>query len=181
MNWNGTRTSAPSSNGLATAAEVTDAVIESESLPEDPLEQTNRNGQSKVRDQIAWTCMYLVHSGHIDSSTRGVWRLTEKGQHVDLARLNLGSLFKRVQSAFKSGPEENTAANGALNQLMPPKASLKQSRPSFSQSSRHSARRDLRDFARDSCESMDFSTYELLGDREMGELMAKGFLPSILF
>jgi restriction system protein len=92
--------------GSATAAEVTDAVIEREDLPEKLLEQTNKNGQSKVRNQIAWARMYLVHSGHIDSSTRGVWRLTDKGQHEDLARLNVSSLFKGVQSAFKANSEE---------------------------------------------------------------------------
>jgi restriction system protein len=96
--------------GSATAAEVTDAVIEREDLPEELLEQTNKNGQSKVRNQIAWARMYLVHSGHIDSSTRGVWRLTEKGQHEDLASLNVASLFKGVQSSFKSSPDENVPA-----------------------------------------------------------------------
>jgi restriction system protein len=94
--------------GSATAAEVTDAVIEREDLPEELLEQTNKNGQSKVRNQIAWARMYLVHSGHIDSSTRGVWRLTDKGQHEDLAKLNVSSLFKGVQSGFKANAEDLT-------------------------------------------------------------------------
>lgn len=92
--------------GSATAAEVTDGVIEREALPDELLEQTNKNGQSKVRNQIAWARMYLVHSGHIDSSTRGVWRLTEKGQHEELFRLDVSSLFKGVQSSFKLGSEE---------------------------------------------------------------------------
>ena len=96
--------------GSATAAEVTDAVIEREDLPEELLEQTNKNGQSKVRNQIAWARMYLVHSGHIDSSIRGVWRLTEKGQHEDLACLNVASLCKDVQSTFKPGPEDVAAS-----------------------------------------------------------------------
>ena len=87
--------------GSATAAEVTDAVIERERLPEELLEQTNKNGQSKVKNQIAWARMYLVHSGHIDSSVRGVWRLTDKGQHEDLAQLNVSTLFKGVQETFK--------------------------------------------------------------------------------
>lgn len=85
----------------ATAAEVTDAVIESEDLPEELLEQTNKNGQSRVCNQIAWARMYLVHSGHIDTSLRGGWRLTDKGQHEDLKSLNVASLFKGVQSTFK--------------------------------------------------------------------------------
>lgn len=93
--------------GSATAAEVTDAVIEQEALPEELLAQTNKNGQSKVRNQIAWARMYLVHSGHLDASTRGVWRLTEKGQHEDLANLDVPALFKGVQSRFRSGPEQD--------------------------------------------------------------------------
>jgi restriction system protein len=92
--------------GSATAAEVTDAVIEREDLPEELLEQTNKNGQSKVRNQIAWARMYLVHSGHIDSSIRGVWRLTEKGQQEDIECLNVASLFKGVQSTFKTSSDD---------------------------------------------------------------------------
>lgn len=99
--------------GSATAAEVTDAVIEREQIPESLLEQTNKNGQSKVRNQIAWARMYLVHSGHIDSSLRGVWRLTEKGQHEDLRSLDVASLFKGVQSTFKGSQEEGSQEEGS--------------------------------------------------------------------
>jgi len=98
--------------GSATAAEVTDAVIEHEHLPEELLAQTNKNGQSKVRNQIAWARMYLVHSGHLDSSTRGLWRLTEKGQQEDLGRLDVASLFKNVRSQFKAGSEQGVSERG---------------------------------------------------------------------
>ena len=95
--------------GSATAAEVTDAVIEREDLPEELLEQTNKNGQSKVRNQIALARMYLVHSGHIDSSLRGVWRLTDKGQQENVESLDVASLFKGVQNTFKASQEENSS------------------------------------------------------------------------
>lgn len=101
--------------GSATAAEVTDAVIEREELPEELLEQTNKNGQSKVRNQIAWARMYLVHSGHIDSSLRGVWRLTDKGQHEDLKALDVASLFKGVQSTFKGSQDEGFTPKSAAS------------------------------------------------------------------
>jgi restriction system protein len=101
--------------GSATAAEVTDAVIEREDLPEELLEQTNKNGQSKVRNQIAWARMYLVHSGHIDSSLRGVWRLTDKGQHEDLKTLDVASLFKGVQSTFKGSQDEGSTLKSATS------------------------------------------------------------------
>ena len=95
--------------GSATAAEVTDAVIEREDLPEELLEQTNKNGQSKVRNQIALARMYLVHSGHIDSSLRGVWSLTDKGQQENVESLDVASLFKGVQNTFKASQEENSS------------------------------------------------------------------------
>lgn len=91
--------------GSATASEVTDAVIERENLDEELLALTNKNGQSKVRNQIAWARMYLVHSGHLDASLRGVWRLTEKGQHENLETLGVPSLFKAVQSTFKDSQD----------------------------------------------------------------------------
>ena len=101
--------------GSATAAEVTDAVIERENLPEEVLEQTNKNGQSKVRNQIAWARMYLVHSGHIDSSLRGVWRLTDKGQHEDIKALDVASLFKGVQSSFKASQDDGSSPKSAAS------------------------------------------------------------------
>ena len=56
-----------SMGGSASSSEATDSVIESERIPESELEKTLKNGQSRVRNQIAWARMYLVYSGHIDS------------------------------------------------------------------------------------------------------------------
>ncbi len=88
--------------GSASASEATDAVIERENIPEKELEKTNKNGGSNVRNAIAWARLYLVHSGHIDSSARGVWRLTEKGLQEDLSTLNPVELFKAVLQSRKS-------------------------------------------------------------------------------
>lgn len=86
--------------GSASAAEATDAVIERERVPESELEQTLKNGHSRVRNQIAWARMYLVYSGHIDSSARGVWRLTEKGQTENLSNLKPSELFTSARVAI---------------------------------------------------------------------------------
>lgn len=88
--------------GSASSSEATDAVIERENVSEIELEKTNKNGQSKVRNQIAWARMYLVYSGYLDSSVRGVWRLTEKGLLEDLSQLSPTDLFKSVHLSFKS-------------------------------------------------------------------------------
>jgi restriction system protein len=88
--------------GSASAYEATDAVIERVKIPDAELDKTNQNGQSTVRNQIAWARMYLVHSGHIDSSARGIWVLTGKGMSEDLAKLDPVALSRSVASAFKS-------------------------------------------------------------------------------
>lgn len=87
--------------GSAAAYEATDAVIEREKIPEKELEKTNKNGGSNVRNAIAWARLYLVYSGHIDSSARGVWRLTEKGLQEDLTKLDPVELYKSVQRSRK--------------------------------------------------------------------------------
>lgn len=88
--------------GSAAAYEATDAVIEREKISEKEIEKTNKTGGSIVRNDIAWARQYLVFSGHIDSSARGVWTLTEKGLKEDLSKLNPAGLIKEVQRSRKA-------------------------------------------------------------------------------
>jgi restriction system protein len=99
--------------GSAAAYEATDAVIEREKIPEKELEKTNKNGGSNVRNAIAWARLYLVYSGHIDSSARGVWRLTERGLQEDLSKLDPVELFKSVQRSRKEDGGSATSSKSA--------------------------------------------------------------------
>lgn len=92
--------------GSASSSEATDAVIEKESIPEDELEVTNKNGQPRIRNQIAWARMYLVYAGYIDSSARGVWSLTEKGFQENLSGIDPLKLFKEVHTTFQEKKTE---------------------------------------------------------------------------
>lgn len=84
--------------GSASSYEATDAVIEREKIPDAVLEETTKNGQSRVRNQIAWARMYLVYAGFIDnSSARGIWTLTEKGLNEDIQKLDPFVLFKTAR------------------------------------------------------------------------------------
>jgi len=102
--------------GSATASEATDAIIERESISEAEMEQTLKNGQSRVRNRIAWARQYLVYAGYIDSSTRGVWSLTEKGLQEDLSVLSGADLYKKVHATLK-GLEEQTKETEILTDL----------------------------------------------------------------
>lgn len=64
--------------GSGTAAEVIDLAIDKLGISEEEQQQTIKNGESKVRNQAQWARLYLVKSGYISSSQRGVWSLTKK-------------------------------------------------------------------------------------------------------
>ena len=83
--------------GSGTASEVTDAVIETLNISENELSETLKDGASKIRNQVAWARMYLVNTGYIDSSTRGVWALTEKGMKADLSEKDVSELVKNAR------------------------------------------------------------------------------------
>ena len=65
--------------GSGRAGEVTDLVVEKLHIPDDELNETISSGQSRVKNQVQWARFMLVKAGYLDSSTRGVWSLTEKG------------------------------------------------------------------------------------------------------
>ena len=87
--------------GSGKVSEVQDAVIEMLDIPESELEETLKSGDSRVRNQIAWARFYLLKSGYLESSQRGVWTLTEKGLKSELNDRDVYDLFKNVRETFK--------------------------------------------------------------------------------
>ena len=66
--------------GSGQPKEVTNAVLERLHISEHEQAQTNKNGGSRVRNQVAWARFYLAKADLLDASRRGVWALTEKGR-----------------------------------------------------------------------------------------------------
>lgn len=94
-----------------TASEVTDHVIDMLQIPEEKLEETLKNGTSRIRNQIAWARMYLVKADYMDSSQRGIWSLTEKGiNSKKLTQDDIVKIFKVGQGRYTDEevePEKN--------------------------------------------------------------------------
>jgi restriction system protein len=86
--------------GSGRPAEVTDLVIERMNIPEAEQEVTNKNGGSRIRNQVAWARFYMVKAGLISSSQRGVWGLTEKGRDAKMDEDYVLKLFHYVQKKF---------------------------------------------------------------------------------
>lgn len=90
------------SGGSGTTSEVIDRAIELLGIPEAEQELILKNGQSRVRNQVQWARFYLVRSGYLDSSRRGVWSLTETGVTTDLATFDPFTVFQRVQTQLQA-------------------------------------------------------------------------------
>jgi restriction system protein len=97
--------------GSGSSSEVTDAVIESLNISKKLQEETLESGASRVRNQIAWARMYLVKSGFMDSSQRGVWALTDKGLNAKLTLEDAKKYFREVQDIFIKPNDSQTKAN----------------------------------------------------------------------
>lgn len=84
--------------GSGTASEIVDRSLEIAKVSEAEQEAVNKNGLSRVKNQVHWARQYLVWSDYLDSSRRGVWSLTDKGTTANLAAFNALEVFKAVQS-----------------------------------------------------------------------------------
>lgn len=84
--------------GSGTASEIVDRSLEIAKVSEAEQEAVNKNGLSRVKNQVHWARQYLVWSGYLDSSRRGVWSLTNKGTTSDLSAFNALEVFKIVKS-----------------------------------------------------------------------------------
>lgn len=84
--------------GSGRSDEVTDLVIEKLNISENEQEETIKSGASRIRNQVAWARLYLVKSGLMDSSQRGVWSLTEKGLEAKLTYSDVLKHFKEIKS-----------------------------------------------------------------------------------
>jgi restriction system protein len=89
------------SGGSGTTSEVIDRAIELLQISESEQEVTLRNGQSRIRNQVQWSRLYLVRAGYLESSRRGVWSLTEKGTQADLATFDPYEVFQSVQKGLR--------------------------------------------------------------------------------
>lgn len=81
--------------GSATPEEATDKVAELCNVPESEQNELMESGQPRFRNQVAWARFYLKREGLLDSSTRGVWRLTEKGQATHLTYAQAQDIFRK--------------------------------------------------------------------------------------
>jgi restriction system protein len=93
--------------GSGNPGDTTDKVISHFNLSEEEQAVVNKNGKSRVRNQIAWARFYLSKAGIIDPDTRGIWTLTSKGMTSVFSDNDILNLFKDVHGKFTRNKKPN--------------------------------------------------------------------------
>ena len=103
--------------GSGRPEEVEDLIAEKLKLGDDIRSEQIPSGQSRFSNKVNWSRFYLARAGLIDSSTRGVWSLTEKGRATHMTSEDAVALFHSIHKQFtterkrkkqeKSAEEEN--------------------------------------------------------------------------
>lgn len=98
--------------------EVYDVVAKDLAISDGELNATNKGGNSKFENRVAWARFYLAKAGLIDSEKRGVWVLTEKGRDTRLNPEEAYNLFRHVQATFRDSGDatEDLIATGTDDQ-----------------------------------------------------------------
>lgn len=94
--------------GSGRSSEVVDLVTERLEISDEELSEVTSSGQGRTANQVHWARYYLVKSGYLDSSKRGVWALTEKGQKANLTDEDVKNIFKQVQAEDRANKEVET-------------------------------------------------------------------------
>ncbi len=94
--------------GSARADEVCNVIAETLHLPDAVLDKRLKNGESRFKNQVHWARFFLASTEYLDSSKRGVWTLTAKGQTTpELDENQLRKIIKEVQAkTVKTKPDK---------------------------------------------------------------------------
>lgn len=90
--------------GSARPAEVKGWIVEYADFDRSLLDSFDKSGESKFSNRVDWARYYLVRSGYLDSSRRGVWSLTERGAFAKVTPELAADLQRRVD---RQNPESD--------------------------------------------------------------------------
>jgi restriction system protein len=86
--------------GSGQPSEVKEVIADKLNIPENEQNEQIESGASRFSKNVDWARFYLAKAGYIDSSTRGVWSLTEIGRGVKLSSTDTFKLFQDIHKVF---------------------------------------------------------------------------------
>ena len=106
--------------GSGRPEEVEDVVAEDLGLSETERNEQIPSGQSRFSNKVNWARFYLARAGLIDSSTRCVWNLTEKGRATRLNSQQALELFNQIHKEFTSNRKKTKAEKPVEEEVSSP-------------------------------------------------------------
>ncbi|MBI9070883.1 MAG: restriction endonuclease [Melioribacteraceae bacterium] len=104
--------------GSGSPSEVIDLPILNMNISEKEQEQTNKNGGSTIINQAQWAKYYLLLSGYISSSQRGIWTLTEKATTEKFTEEKAIEIIKAQRQKYRDEKKKKSSAK--LSQYLEP-------------------------------------------------------------
>ena len=86
--------------GSGQSSEVKEVIAVKLNIPEEEQGEQISSGTSRFSKNVDWARFYLAKAGLIDSSTRGVWSLTEAGRNTKLSSAEAIKLFQEIHQTF---------------------------------------------------------------------------------
>jgi DNA-binding transcriptional ArsR family regulator len=106
--------------GSGRPPEVFPIVAQLEGVSEEEKSELLKCGTSRFENQVAWARQYLVWSGHIDSSERGVWSLTQAGQATStVTRDEAAEIFKKEHSLHPRSRSSDLTGGSGHEEVLP--------------------------------------------------------------
>jgi len=96
--------------GSGQKKEVVEQIAKDLNLPDEKLEETTKSGGARFDNQVAWARQYLLWEGLIDSSQRGVWNITSKGQETFLTDSQAREIFSKWVEIHRKARKNKTNA-----------------------------------------------------------------------
>lgn len=106
--------------GSGRPEEVEEEIAEQLRLSEEERNEQIPSGQSRFSNKVNWARFYLVKAGLIDSSTRGVWNLTEKGRTTQLNAEQALDLFNQIHKPFVKGRKKASSVKIVEDEIETP-------------------------------------------------------------
>jgi len=103
--------------GSGRPAEVQDLIAGALGIPGEEQEAQYESGGTRFATQVHFARLYLVKAGLLDSSTRGVWSLTEKGRGAQLEHEEALQIFRDIHKEF--GPKRASTSLLEAESLTP--------------------------------------------------------------
>ena len=100
--------------GRARPKQVFQEIAQRHEVPDDFLNQTNKNGQPKFNNRVAWARFYLVKAGYLYSPKRGIWALTDAGGSIEMTDDLAVEIFRQEHAALKADEDEDQAPEGDI-------------------------------------------------------------------